>query len=90
MRPTIELPDELFRQVKARAALEGRSLKDLVAEYVHQGLSRSTEQVALPAHGCRSDLPVGRRAAATGQPTPALSNAKIAALLDDEDADRAL
>jgi plasmid stability protein len=32
MRTTVELPDDLFRQVKARAALQGRSLKDLVAD----------------------------------------------------------
>jgi hypothetical protein len=32
MRTTVELPDDLFRQAKARAALQGRALKDLVAE----------------------------------------------------------
>lgn len=30
MRTTVDLPDELFRQAKAHAALEGQSLKDLV------------------------------------------------------------
>jgi hypothetical protein len=32
MRTTVELPDDLFRKVKARAALQGRALKDLVAD----------------------------------------------------------
>ena len=32
MRTTIELPEDLFRRIKARAALQGRPLKDLVAE----------------------------------------------------------
>ena len=32
MRTTVELPDDLFRKAKARAALQGRALKDLVAE----------------------------------------------------------
>jgi hypothetical protein len=32
MKTTIELSDELFRKVKAEAALRGRKLKDLVAE----------------------------------------------------------
>jgi hypothetical protein len=32
MKTTIELPDELYRQAKATAALRGRKLKDLVAE----------------------------------------------------------
>jgi hypothetical protein len=32
MKTTIEIPDELFRQAKAKAALDGIKLKDLVAE----------------------------------------------------------
>jgi len=32
MKTTMDIPDELFRQAKAKAALEGRKLKDLVAE----------------------------------------------------------
>ena len=32
MRTTVELPDELLRRAKARAALQGCSLKDLVAD----------------------------------------------------------
>jgi plasmid stability protein len=30
MRTTFDLPDELMRHLKARAALEGRSLRELV------------------------------------------------------------
>jgi hypothetical protein len=32
MKTTVELPDELYRRVKAEAALRGRKLKDLVEE----------------------------------------------------------
>jgi hypothetical protein len=32
MKTTLEIPDDLFRQAKAKAALEGRNLKDLVAD----------------------------------------------------------
>jgi len=32
MRTTVDIPDELFRQAKAVAALQGRKLKDLVEE----------------------------------------------------------
>lgn len=32
MKTTVELSDELFRRVKAEAALRGRKLKDLVEE----------------------------------------------------------
>jgi hypothetical protein len=32
MKTTIDLPDDLYRQVKAEAALRGRKLKDMVEE----------------------------------------------------------
>jgi hypothetical protein len=32
MKTTIEVPDELYRQAKAEAALRGRKLRDLVEE----------------------------------------------------------
>lgn len=39
MRTTVDLPDELYRRVKAEAALRGRKFKDLVTE----GLRRVLE-----------------------------------------------
>lgn len=38
MRTTIDLPDETFRQLKARAALSGLKLKDLVTQFIERGL----------------------------------------------------
>ena len=38
MRTTIEIPDELLRQAKARAALRGMKLKELVAEALEAAL----------------------------------------------------
>jgi hypothetical protein len=32
MKTTVELPDDLYRQAKAEAALRGRKLRDLVEE----------------------------------------------------------
>jgi hypothetical protein len=86
MRTTIDLPDELFRQVKARAALEGRKLKDLVAEYVAQGLARGTANGNGPPSR-RSPVPTFSKASGGGT-VPDLSNAEIAEILDDEDAER--
>jgi hypothetical protein len=54
MRTTLDLPDELFRQVKAKAALEGAKLKDLLTRYVENGLRQPAP--ARPAG--RSKLPV--------------------------------
>lgn len=42
MRTTVDLPDELLRQAKARAALNGMKLKDLIAHCIAHGLAGST------------------------------------------------
>jgi hypothetical protein len=41
MKTTVELPDALYRRVKAEAALRGRKLKDLVEEGLHLVLQAS-------------------------------------------------
>jgi plasmid stability protein len=81
MRTTIDLPDELFRRLKARAALDGRKLKDVLTEFVEQGLE------AAPAPDFRelrrrTPLPV---IPATGKPLPALSNEELALAEEEED-----
>jgi plasmid stability protein len=39
MKTTLDLPDALFREVKLRAVVQGRTVKDLVAELLQQGLA---------------------------------------------------
>jgi hypothetical protein len=58
MRTTLDIPDELFRQVKARAALEGASLKELLARYIEQGLRHA--HATGSARVKRSTIPVIR------------------------------
>mgnify|MGYP001062677567 CR=1 FL=1 len=43
MRTTLELPDPLFARLKARAASEQISLKQLLQSYVEQGLMASKQ-----------------------------------------------
>ena len=38
MKTTLDLPDELIREVKLRAVIQRRTVKDLVAEFLRQGL----------------------------------------------------
>ncbi len=38
MKTTLDLPDELVREVKLRAVMQGRTVKDLVAELLREGL----------------------------------------------------
>src|SRR5215213_7461307 len=40
MKTTLEIPDDLFRQTKAVAALRGESLKDFVTEALQAHLER--------------------------------------------------
>lgn len=54
----MDLPDDLFHQAKARAALEGASLKDVLRRYIESGLRQPTPPAGGPAR--RSALPVVR------------------------------
>jgi len=38
MKTTLDLPDELIREVKLRAVVQRRTVKDLVADFIRQGL----------------------------------------------------
>lgn len=38
MKTTLDLPDELIREVKLRAVVQRRTVKDLVTEFLRQGL----------------------------------------------------
>jgi hypothetical protein len=79
MRTTIDFPDDLFREVKARAALDGLKLKDLITRYVEQGLRKGV----LPSTRQRSELPVARKA--TGHTLPSLTNTDIQRILEEEE-----
>ena len=50
MKTTVEMPDDLYRRAKAKAALHGRKLKDLVEEglrLVVDGPAKSRRQASL-------------------------------------------
>lgn len=86
MRTTLDLPDDLFRKAKAKAALEGTSLKNLITRFIEDGLNperRPSNEVAMRPRSQLKPLP------ASGRTIPALSNADIDRLLDDEDIHRA-
>ena len=42
MKTTLDLPDSLVRDIKLRAVLEGRKLKDVVADLLRAGLTPSS------------------------------------------------
>lgn len=84
MRTTLDLPDPLMRELKARAALEGVKLKDFLARTVQAALQKPLPTQSLPE---RSPVPVFVRAAA--KPMPVMSNAELNALMDGIDAKKA-
>ena len=51
MRTTIDIPDELHRELKAKAALEGRSVRDFVLDLIKSELRperKAGKRVTLP------------------------------------------
>jgi hypothetical protein len=84
MRTTIDLPEDIFREAKAKAALDGMKLKDLITQYVEQGLREGKQPSSRPFSRRRSELPVAR--AATGHPIPVVTNADVHRFLEEEDA----
>ena len=60
MRTTFDLPDDLMRHLKARAALEGRSLRDLVLELMERGLKAPPPSAAQPAPAGLPTVRLGR------------------------------
>lgn len=75
MKTTMDLPDELMREVKLRAVMQGRTIKDLVTEYLSQCVGMAPRADAdqpfsspmvligsrgLPVIRCASDAPATR------------------------------
>ncbi len=76
MRTTLDLPDPIFRRLKAESALRGQKLKDLVAELIEGGLEGRPLESSARA---RSSLPRIRKA--TGRENPSLSNHEMDSIL---------
>jgi hypothetical protein len=45
MKTTVEIPDTLYRQLKARAALQGQSMKDFLVEAVRAKLANDSTKL---------------------------------------------
>ncbi len=83
MRTTLDLPDDIFRKLKAEAALRGCKLKELVAEFIERGLNEGPQPPAAQSPRPVYAIPIAREA--DGTVTPALSNKQLQSFLDDED-----
>jgi hypothetical protein len=84
MRTTLEIPDPLFREVKARAAQSGLKLKELLTRYIEAGLKAPDVQSVKPRTK-RAPLPILFEKTPSAPSTPALTNSELFAILDQED-----
>ena len=48
MKTTLDLPDDLMREVKIRAVHEHKKLKDAIAEFLRKGLAAGSERRPKP------------------------------------------
>ncbi len=46
MKTTLDLPDDLVREMKLRAVMQGRTLRDLAADFLRQGLGMAAPRRA--------------------------------------------
>ncbi len=83
MKTTLDLPDDLVRTVKIRAAQENRRLKDTVADLLRRGLAESPgperserRRVRLPLVTC----------AHPARPAEEMTPGRVAAVLAEADA----
>jgi hypothetical protein len=73
MRTTVDIPDELFRDLKLKSAREGVTLKQLIVKalesQIHEAPGRQPHRIRGPLIRCKSKQPI------------ALTNAEIEDLL---------
>ena len=56
MKTTLDLPDELVREMKLRALMQGRTLRDLAADFLRQGLRMGELRPVTPPAGSRVEI----------------------------------
>ncbi len=78
MRTTLDIPDPLFRHLKARAAMQGSTLRDLVVGLVEKGLL-----VPAIADVPATKLPSIKLGVAMALNATQLSNAQLSDYLDE-------
>lgn len=82
MRTTIDLPDDLYRALKVRAALNAMTMRELARHLLERGLRQPGGGLPSPP-GSREPPPV--IAPLLGVPIPALTRAELRRLDEEED-----
>jgi plasmid stability protein len=85
MKTTLDLPDELMRTIKVRAAEQGRKIKDVVAELLRRGLSQASREPTISL-AQRVKLPLVQ-CERPARPDREMTPERIAAALLDQETD---
>jgi hypothetical protein len=80
MRTTVDLPEDLYRTLKARAGMSGVTLRQLVQQLIEQGLRSPRSEPTVIRHA-----PPPVIIAPRGVPIPALSRQQIRRIEEEED-----
>jgi plasmid stability protein len=83
MKTTLELPDELMRAVKVRAAQENRKLKDLIADLLRRGLEAEKQGQATPPR--RVQFPI-IKSGHPAKPEEEMTPERVAEILIEQEA----
>ena len=83
MRTTVDLPDELYRALKARAALQGTTLRALIRLFVERGLKEASGGGEDGERGRREPPPV--IVPPRGRPIPATPRETLRRMEEAED-----
>lgn len=78
MRTTIDIPDTLFRHLKAKAALEGCTLREVIVDLVSKGL-----QVPAINEAAAAPLPSIKLGAPMAISSADFCNEKLSRFLDE-------
>lgn len=87
MKTTIEMPDALFRQAKAKAALQGKSMKQFVNEAVQREIEipPETDPAELAEPGWMAGFGVMKKYPGAREELDAIINAPDFRPIEEED-----
>lgn len=85
MRTTVDIPDELYRHLKVRAAASGMKVKELITRYLEGGLAAPDKQAR---GGQRRPIPVLLPKRGGGAPVDTLTAADLRRMEEAEDLER--
>lgn len=88
MRTTIDIPDDLMRRAKAKAALTGTSLKDLFTMILKEALQVTDPEIAAESQPKGQGRPVPVSISLGGGQVRSMTNAEIEEMFVREDIKR--